>query len=191
MTRLRSCSLMSCLAVTYRTTIEMFSRPVGYLVPSTLMVNVQEPISWTISCVTAVAVSFIMSFWMSWHVYVAFCGIVLKASIKVLSFWRDFPPLAGAGTCILHNYLQRTDNTSHALNCQYCTDGFTDSYDDSRNLVAGRQRNDGNGLDSVTRTSDNRSSGEAASVRDRLAEYFHVTRWWSGMAVEPRQQCWT
>lgn len=38
--------------------------------------------------------------------------------------------------------------------------------------MAGRQRNDGNGLDSVTRTSGNRSSDEAASVRDRLAEYF-------------------
>ena len=62
--------------------MEMFSAPVGFLVPSTLIVYQEFPISCLISSVTTELIAAISSFCISELVYVAFCGIVFMIAQK-------------------------------------------------------------------------------------------------------------
>ena len=37
--------------------------------------------------------------------------------------------------CVLHNFLQRSNNTADANDRQYCPDGFTDAYDENEMII--------------------------------------------------------
>jgi len=76
--------------------------------------------------------------------------------------------------CVLHNFLQRADNNNGGTARHYCPSGYTDTYDNDGNVILGQWRNDASGGDlvSLSGTSGNRSSRDAARVRDILADYF-------------------
>ena len=75
--------------------------------------------------------------------------------------------------CVLHNYLQRKDNTSDSAQRLYCPTGYVDSYDSEGQLVRGQWRLDAtDNVPSLTQLSGNRTSRMAAEVRDEFANYF-------------------
>ena len=95
---------------------------------------------------------------------------------RVISATPDNAVRIVKAACVLHNYLQQSDNKAAVQERQYCPAGYVDSYDSDGALLPGKWRDDSVGIVASSSQRLNGTSNKhgraAAEVRNAFANYF-------------------